>query len=63
FFMTSFLRWKPFSQVSTGPKITGQVTGRSAGRRGTHALGAARNAQRSVHMPRKQKTRILHKRI
>ncbi|WP_208453977.1 hypothetical protein, partial [Burkholderia gladioli] len=26
FFMTSFLRWKPFSQVSTGPKITGQVT-------------------------------------
>ncbi|WP_208452975.1 hypothetical protein, partial [Burkholderia gladioli] len=25
FFMTSFLRWKPFSQVSTGPKITGQV--------------------------------------
>ncbi|WP_414442473.1 hypothetical protein [Burkholderia sp. 22PA0106] len=23
--MTSFLRWKPFSQVSTGPKITGQV--------------------------------------
>ncbi|WP_208452831.1 hypothetical protein, partial [Burkholderia gladioli] len=26
FFMTSFLRWKPFSQVSTGPKITGQVS-------------------------------------
>ncbi|MGS1076225.1 hypothetical protein [Burkholderia glumae] len=24
--MTSFLRWKPFSQVSNGPKITGQVT-------------------------------------
>ncbi|WP_323071635.1 hypothetical protein [Mycetohabitans endofungorum] len=23
--MTSFLRWKPFSQVSTGPKIAGQV--------------------------------------
>ncbi|WP_158249519.1 hypothetical protein [Mycetohabitans endofungorum] len=24
--MTSFLRWKPFSQVSTGPKIAGQVS-------------------------------------
>lgn len=23
--MTSLLRWKPFSQVSTGPKITGQA--------------------------------------
>lgn len=23
--MTSFLRWKPFSQVSIGPKILGQV--------------------------------------
>lgn len=24
-FMTFFLRWKPFSQVSTGPKITWPV--------------------------------------
>ncbi|MCM2485724.1 hypothetical protein [Burkholderia glumae] len=27
--MTSFLLWKPFSQVSTDPKITGQVSGSS----------------------------------
>ncbi|MFG7134895.1 pre-peptidase C-terminal domain-containing protein, partial [Burkholderia pseudomallei] len=26
-----FLRWKPFSQVSTGPKIPGQVTGTQVG--------------------------------
>ncbi|WP_208451485.1 hypothetical protein, partial [Burkholderia gladioli] len=31
FFMTSFLRWKPFSQVSTGPKITGQVKAAATG--------------------------------